>query len=446
MSGGLARRIAVDVTPIRVSRDFRHLELGGVVSALGSQAALVALPFEIFRVSHSATLVGLLGAFELGPMTVISLVGGAFLDRHDRRPILIGAQGLLVAVLLGLAALVLASGRPPVLALLLLGGLLAGASSLSQVAAAAIAPALLGPELLTSGMAFSFGAYQAASVVGPGLGGLLIGATGVGGVFLIDAASCLALVWAGLVIPAQPPVGGVGTPAYGAGDGDRVKGSPGAAPVPVRRAISEGLGFVARTRALAGSFVVDLNAMTFGMPRALFAVLALTVFHAGAGGTGLLYAAIAVGGTLSVLTSGWVAHARRLGRIVLWCVALWGLAIVGVGLVGSLAAAAGLLALAGWADGISAICRTTIAQSLTPEPMRGRMSAVYSLVVAGGPRLGDIESGLVAGLSGALASVWIGGAACVLGVGAVMVAYPELTAYDAEAVRARGEDAPRPPR
>jgi MFS family permease len=371
--------------------------------------------------SRSATLVGLLGAFELGPMIVVSLVGGAFLDRHDRRPILAAAQLVLMVVLSGLAALSLALHHPPVVAIMALGGLLAGASSLDQVARSAITPALLGPELLRSGMAFGYGVSQAAAVVGPGLGGLLIAVTGVGGVYVIDAVTCVAVLWAAWTLPAQPP-----TVDSGAGTN-----------VPVRRSIAEGLSFVRRTRALAGSFVVDINAMTFGMPRALFAVLALTVYHAGAGGTGLLYAAIAVGGTVSVLTSGWVAQIRRLGRMVLICVVLWGVAILCAGLVRSIGLAAILLALAGWADGISAVGRSTISQSLTPEAMRGRMSSVFSLVVAGGPRLGDIESGLVAGLAGALNSVLIGGGACILGVGAVMLAYPELTAYDADAAMAQ---------
>ena len=413
---GLLRRVVVDFTPIRASRDFRILELGGAISGLGAQAGLVALPFQIYVVSHSPALVGLLGAFELGPMAVVSLVGGVFLDRHDRRPILAGAQVAMFLLLGALAALSLASSRPPVIALLVIGGLLAGASSLDQVSRTAIIPGILGPELLRPGMAFSYGLFQATAIAGPGLGGLLIGVLGVGGVYSLDAAACVAMLIAALTLAAQPPTVGSG-----------------AEHPPVRRSISDGLSFVRRTRALAGSFVVDINAMTFGMPRALFAVLALSVYHAGAGGTGLLYAAIAVGGTLAVLTSGWVTRVRRLGRLVLVCVVLWGVAVLVAGLVRSIWPAAIMLALAGWADGISAVGRATISQTLTPEPMRGRMSSVYSLVVAGGPRLGDLESGLVAGLVGALNSVVIGGAACILGVAAVLVAYPELSAYDADA-------------
>ena len=412
----LLRRIAIDVSAVRASTDFRRLALGQIVSNLGTQAALVALPFQIYVISRSAALVGLLGAFELGPMIVVSLVGGAIVDRFDRRPVLALAQ---VGVMSMAATLwiVTATGTPPVVLILILGGVLAGASALDNVTRGAIVPGVLGAEHLRSGLAFNYGLSQAAMVVGPGVGGVLIAAIGVGDVYLIDAVSCLAMLVAALAIAPQPP------------DSHH----DGAPRVTVAKSIAEGLRFVVSDRALAGSFAIDINAMMFGMPRALFAVLSLTVYHAGAGGTGLLYAAIAAGGTLAVVTSGWVAHARLLGRILIGAVLLWGVAILGAGLVRSIAPAVVLLAAAGWADGISAVCRSTISQSVTPDRMRGRMSSVFSLVVTSGPRLGDIESGLVAGLTSALSSVVIGGAACVAGVALVAVAFPELAAYDADA-------------
>ncbi len=409
----LLKRVAVDITPLRESRDFRLLALGQIVSNLGTQAALVALPYQIYVISHSATLVGLLGAFELGPMVVVSLVGGALLDRRDRRPVLIAAQIGVICSVGALCALSLASSHPPVIAVLLLGGVVAGCSALDGVSRGAIIPGLLGAERMTSGLAFNYGLQQATSVIGPGLGGLLIAAAGVGCTYAVDVVSVLSMLVVALMISAQPP-------AWVIGDHP-----------PVREAIAEGLRFVVSDRALAGSFVIDINAMMFGMPRALFAVLSLTVYHAGAGGTGLLYAAIAVGGTVSVLTSGWVARTRRMGRVVIVCVLLWGLAILGAGLVRSIAPAVVFLAVAGWADGISAVCRQAISQSLTPDRLRGRMGAVFSLVVTSGPRLGDIESGLVAGLAGALNSVLVGGIACVAGVGAVVIAFPELARFDA---------------
>lgn len=409
--GSLLKKVALDIEPAKASRDFRLLVIGQAVSGLGSQAALVALPYQIYVISHSATLVGLLGAFELGPMIVVSLVGGAIADRRDRRPVLAMAQ-LGVMSVTAILFVISAAGHPPVIAVLVLGGMLAGCTALDGVARGSIVPGVLGPDLLRPGLALNYGIQQAASIVGPGAGGLLIAVTGVKGIYAIDAVSSIGMLVAALAIAPQPPLGAVDHP-------------------PVHKSIAEGLRFVVSNRALAGSFVIDINAMMFGMPRALFAVLSLSVYHSGASGTGLLYAAIAIGGTLSVLTSRWVQEVNRLGRVVIVCVLLWGLAILGAGLVRTIAPAAILLAVAGWADGISAVCRSTISQTVTPDRLRGRMSSVFSLVVTSGPRLGDIESGLVAGLVGALNSVLIGGAACIVGVGATIAAYPQLAAYDA---------------
>jgi hypothetical protein len=406
----LLRRIAVDLGPIRESRDFRALALGNLLSTLGTQATMVAIPYQVFVLSRSPTLVGLLGAFQLGPMIVVSLFGGALADRLDRRRLLAAAQLAVIAIDGALAAAAL-SGRPPVWLVLALGGLLAGAAALENVAEGSIVPNVLPRERLATGLAFNYGLSQVSGIVGPALGGLMIAAAGVSSAYLVDGVSCLAMVGAALAISPQRP---------------RLH----AAAPPVREAIVEGLWFVRHSRALAGSFAIDLVAMTFGMPRALFAVLSLTVYHAGASGTGLLYAAIAAGGTLAVLSSGWIAHARRLGRIVIGCVLAWGAAIAGAGLVRSIGPAIALLWVAGYADGVSAFCRSTINQTITPDSLRGRMSAVYSLVVTSGPRLGDIESGLVAGLSSALISVLSGGIACIAGVGVVVLAFPQLAAYD----------------
>lgn len=415
---GLLKRIAVDVTSVRESRDFRLLMIGGTVSSLGTQAVMVALPFQIYRLTQSATLVGLLGLFELGPMVVVSLVGGAIADRRDRRPILVAAQLGVIAVTGLLFAVSLALPRPPVIAILVLGGLLAGCTALDGVTRGAIIPQILGPTHLRSGLALSYGTFQATGIVGPGLGGIVIALVGVRWMYLADALSCVALLAAALAIAPQPPH----TAEHH---------------LSVGRAIAEGLRFVTSNRALTGSLVIDINAMLFGMPRALFAVLALSVYHAGAGGTGLLYSAIAVGGTISVLGSGWVQQVNRLGRWTIAMVLLWGFAIGGAGLVRSIWLAAILFAIAGWADGISAVCRTTISQTLTPDRLRGRMSSVYNLVVSSGPRLGDIESGLVAGLVGPLDSVLIGGIGCIAGVGLTLLAFPQLAAYEADVALAR---------
>jgi MFS family permease len=424
--GAFARRIALDFSPLRSSRDFRLLMAGQVVSGIGSQIALVALPTQIFLLSHSAALVGLLGAFELGPMIIASLLGGAVVDRVDRRVVLIGAQFIAIAAAGALGAVTLAT-RPPAVLILVLGGLLAGSSALDNVTRSAIVPRVVPRNRLRSALAFNYGAYQLTGIVGPAVGGILIVAIGLGGGYLVDAGSCLAMLASAVALSAQPP--GV----FGA-DAAAGAQAPDARRQPILRSIAEGLRFVRRNQALSGSFAIDLVAMTFGWPRAMFAVLSLTVYHAGTRGTGLLFAALAVGGTLSVLTAGWIEHARRLGRIVVLVVLVWGAAIAGAGLVRSLAPGLVLLAVAGFADGVSAVCRSSINQTVTPDELRGRMSAVYTLVVTGGPRLGDIESGLVAGLTTAATSVLTGGLACIIGALVVATRFPALVRY--------GEDAP----
>jgi MFS family permease len=405
-------RIAADLTPLRVSRDYRLLIAGNTVTGLGTQAALVALPYQLYIETRSAFLTGLLGAVELGPLIAMALFGGALADRHDRRRLLLGVQAGLVATA-ALLAVVTFVGSPPIAILYLLGGLTAGFGAIQHVVQASIVPNVVPASLVKSALALDFGLYQLTVVIGPALGGLLIGTLGVGAAYTADAVTCLAMVAAAAALAPQPP-----------------RGRP-AEPQAVLHSIAEGLRFVRRNDALLGSFAIDLLAMTFGMPRALFAVLAVSVYGAGAEGTGLLYAAVATGALGAALTTGWLANARRLGLITIWAVLAWGAAIAAAGLAGSLWLAAVLLAVAGAADSVSAVCRTSINQSVTPDHLRGRMSSVFSLVVTSGPRLGDVEAGTVAALAGVRFSVVSGGLATIAGVGLVVLAFPALLRYDA---------------
>jgi MFS family permease len=415
----LIGRIAVDTRGLKESRDFRLLTIGSVVTGLGTQAALVALPYQVYVTTGSAFLTGLLGAVELGPLIALSLFGGALADMFDRRRLLLATQVALVAVASGLAAAALA-GTPPLWLLYLLAGLSTAASAVERVTRAAMVPNLVSPERLRGALSLTFGLYQLTMVVGPGLGGLLIAAAGVQGAYIADAVTCGGMVLTVYMMRPQRP------------KKDDLEERE-----PIFRSIATGLRFVRGERALVGSFVIDLCAMTFGMPRALFPVLSLTVYHAGASGTGALFSAVAAGATVAALTTGWLEHARWLGRIVLGAVAVWGVSIALAGVTSELVVAIVLLAMAGAADSISAVCRSTISQTLTPDRLRGRMSSVFSLVVASGPRLGDIESGTVAAAATPRASVVSGGLACVASVAAVAVLFPELARYDGNRVEAR---------
>ena len=405
-------RLRPDLSPLRESRDLRLVILGNFLSTLGSQATLVALPYQLYVQTHSALLVGLLGAVELAPLMASALLAGAIADRMDRRRLLLlGQIGLVLSA--GGLALAAFAGHPPIVVLYVLGGILAGFSSLENVTASAILPNLVAPERLRGALALNYGLYQLTMVVGPGLGGLVVALFGVQWAYTLDAGSCLAIVLAVRAIAPQPP--------------RQVQAHD-----TIRRSIAEGLRYARGNRALLGSFAIDLVAMTFGMPRALFAVLSVSVYHAGAAGTGVLYSAVSAGATVAALTTGWLTHARRLGLVVVWAVVIWGAAIALAGVAGTLWLAAVLLAAAGAADSVSAVSRTAIIQSLTPDHMRGRMASVYALVVTSGPRLGDVESGAVAGAAGVRFSVISGGIACLAGVAVVLVAFPALVRYDAE--------------
>jgi MFS family permease len=407
-------RITVDLTALRSSPQLRWLVLGNFVSGLGTQAALVALPYQVYIETRSALLTGLLGLAELGPLVTMALLGGALADRMDRRRLLLLDQIALVAIPAALCAAALA-GSPPLLLLYVLGGLLAGAGALQNVARSAIVPNLVARAEMPAALAVNFGLFQLTMVFGPGLGGLLIAAAGVQAAYAADALSCLVMVAALRHLSPQLPER----------TGERLA---------ITRSIAEGLRFVRRSPALLGSFAIDLSAMTFGMPRALFPVLAVSVYGAGASGTGLLFAAVSAGAAIAALTTRWLDHVRRLGLVTIAAVCVWGLAIAGAGLAPSLWPAAALLAVAGAADSVSAVCRSVINQTVTPDELRGRMSSVFSLVVTSGPRLGDIEAGAVAALTSARFSVLSGGLACVAGAAVVAMAFPQLARYDKEAV------------
>ena len=411
--------IAVDTRALRESRDFRLLTVGSIVTGFGTQAALVALPYQVYVTTRSAFLTGLLGLVELGPLIALSLFGGALADRFDRRRLLLATQIALVGVALALAATAL-DPKPPLAILYVLAAASAAAAAVERVSRSAIVPNVVSPERLRGALSLTFGLYQLTMVIGPAAGGLLISAAGVKGAYIADAVSCAGMVAAAAAMSPQPPRGH---------DGAHEEREP------ILRSIATGLRFVRGEKALVGSFAIDLCAMTFGMPRALFPVLALTVYHAGASGTGALFAAVAAGATVAALTTGWLEHARWLGRIVLASVAVWGIAIALAGVTGSIVVAIVLLAVAGAADSVSAVCRSTISQTLTPDRLRGRMSSVFSFVVASGPRLGDVESGTVASLATPRLSVVSGGVACVVSVGLIMVAFPELARYDGDIVK-----------
>jgi MFS family permease len=406
---GWMRTVVVDTGPLRDSRDYRLLAVGGFVSGLGTQVTLVALPYQVYVLTGSSFDVGLIGLAELVPLVALSLIGGALADRTERRRLLMGAQlvQLSTSALLAVGA---ATGPPPVDALYALAGIAAAASAVDRPTRSAMIPGLVAPRQLQAAVSFNYGLAQLTQVVGPAAGGIVIASAGLRFAYALDVATFAAMIAAVGLMRRQSPGGADAGESF-------------------VRAVRSGLRFAAGRGELMGSFAADLLAMTFGMPRALFPALSLTLYHAGATGVGLLYAALAFGATGSALSTGWLAHMRRLGRIVVFAIAGWGVAVMLAGLTHTLAVAMVCLAVAGAADSVSAVCRSTILLTATPDAMRGRMSALFTLVVTGGPRLGDVESGSVAALFGARAAVASGGLLCVLGLAPIVAAFPAFWRY-----------------
>jgi MFS family permease len=410
--GGVLRALAIDITPLRTSREFRLLWIGELVSTTGRQISLVALPFQIFKLTGSSLAVGMIGLVQLIPLIVFSLIGGAVADRVDRRKMIILTEfGLaFTSVLLVFGAM---AGRPPLAYLYLVTALQAGIGGVNSPTRSAALPNLVSREQLPAALALNQVMFNTTLVVGPALAGLVLAKLGLTWAYSLDVLTFLGSIGAAFLLRPLPP-----------------KRDEEAEPTTGLQAIIEGFAYLRRRRVLISTFLIDLDAMIFGMPRAVFPVLALSVFKVGPEGLGLLYAAPAAGALAGALTAGWVGGVRRQGQAVIWAVAVWGLAIVGFGLSGGLFwLALGMLAVAGAADVISAVFRSTILQLNVPDELRGRLSAVHIMVVTGGPRLGDVEAGVVASLVSPVFSVVTGGLACVLGVAVLAFAMPELWQY-----------------
>jgi len=417
----LARHILLDLTPLRRSRDYRALIAGLGVSVLGNQLTTVAVPFQVYAITRSSLVVGLVSLTQLFPLIFGSLLGGSLVDAVDRRKILLVVEA--IGALCSAALALNADLGPQLWPLFLFPAVTAALGGIDSSARNAMLPRLVGLELLPASNAIFQSLFQAGAIVGPAVAGLLLAGAGVHLIYWIDAVSFLIAMSALLTISPQPVPA-----AMGNGPGESASGESGSAPArPGWRSTVEGLRFVRRSQPVQGAYLIDVNAMVFSMPRALFPALAATVFGGGATTVGLLYAAPGAGALFGALTSGWVGRVRRQGLAVVLAVLAWGASIAGFGVARWLPLALLLLAVAGWADVLSAVFRNTIIQFAGPDGMRGRLMGVQMAVVAGGPRLGDLEAGAVATAFGDTVSVVSGGLACI--AGALLLAWrlPEFT-------------------
>jgi MFS family permease len=398
-------RFVVDIAPLRKYRHFRRLWAGQVVSGFGSQLTLVAVSFQAYGLTHSTLVVGLIGVAQLVPLLIGAVWGGTLADAMDRRKVLILTQ---VAMASAIGGLVVNASftHPAVWPLFVCTAASAGFQGVDWPARRAALPMLVDGPDVTAAIALQTTIQQLALVAGPALGGILIATIGLSAVFGIDVATFGVALVAALMLPSLVPSGG-GTPMG-------------------LRSMTEGFRHLRHERLLSATYKIDLNAMIFGMPRAVFPALGVGLFGGGAGVVGLLYAAPGAGALVGSLFTGWCGRVRHQGRAIAICVVVWGTTITIFGVVPILWIGLTLLALAGAADVVSAVFRQAVQQRAVPEHLQGRLSGTFFAVVAGGPRLGDAETGVAAAIGGPQFAVWSGGLACVLGVGVLLWRVPEL--------------------
>jgi MFS family permease len=393
-------RLFVDLSPLRESRDFRFLFGGQLVSMMGNQLTVVAIPYQVYTQTHSSLTVGLVSLIQLPLLISGSLWGGAVGDRVDRRKVMVACAIVLSLLSAGLA-LNAATSRPNLVLLIALAALAAGFAGFSNPARNAAIPRLVPATQLVGAYSLNQVGIQIATVVGPALSGVLLATVGLSWCYWIDATSFLVVIGTSLALSPIVPLAS-------------------AVRVSTLRAVRDGFSYVRSHVAAQCVYLVDLSAMVFGMPRALFPAVAATMYHGGPVTVGLLFAAPGVGALLGAVTTGWVERVSRRGRAVVLAVVLWGVAIALFGLSPWTWLGLVMLAVAGWADVISAVLRNTILQSSISDEFRSRISSIQMAVVTGGPRLGDLESGAVASATSTEISIVSGGILCVLGAVAIV--------------------------
>lgn len=428
------RRRFVDLSPLRVPA-FARLWVGSTVSGVGAQLTIVAVGLQIYDLTRSTLAVSLVGGIALAPMIVAGLWGGMLADAFDRRTVLIISSLVGWSTTLGLIALSIvaaAGGHPQLWIFYALTTLNSVAATISNATRAAVAPRILSPELIAPANALNGINFGLQLTVGPAVAGVLVAAAGFGWTYAVDAVLFTVGFFGIFTLPRLPPLHDAVRPGW--------------------RSLREGVAFLRRAPSIRSGFLIDIIAMTFGRPYALFPAVGAIAIGGGAVTVGVLTAAAAVGTFLTGLFSGPVGHVRRqgvaIGRAVMvygGCILLFGIVVgamqtgwfgrVGTSFVHANPVALVLAAIAllgsGASDEVSAIFRSTMLVVATPDGMRGRLQGIFVVVVAGGPRLGDLYAGLMTSLVALWFPPVLGGVLIVVLVGTIVRVVRSLRAYDA---------------
>ena len=399
----------IDLTPLRKHRDFRLLFIGQLISYLGSMVSYMAVPYQVYQLTHSNAWVGALGLAQLVPVLIFGLLGGAYADRINRRRLMLtceAAMALIVALLLLNSVL----PNPSLVAIFALAAALQAIAGFHAPAMEAMTQKLVEPvEYPAAGALASFRSC-AGAIGGPLLGGVLIAVSGLRGAYLFDLVSFIgAVVCITLMRPVSSPVVQAHSPLTDAAIG-------------VRFAVSR--------PELIGTYLIDIAATFFAFPVAVFP--ALSRQWGDARMTGLLFSSMAIGSLIATLLSGWSSRIQRQGRVVVLAAASWGLFVLGAGLAATPSLTVLCLILAGGADMVSGLFRGIIWNNAVPNAMRGRLAGIAMISYMSGPLLGNARAGWVASLTSVSVSLWTGGAACIIAVVATSIALPKFWAYTSD--------------
>ncbi len=396
----------IDLTPLKISRDYRLLFIGQLVSFFGSMMTFVVVPVQMFQLTKSSLMVGLIGIAEFVPMFVLAFIGGALADAVDRRKMLrlteVG-QTIVTAILLGNSLL----PQPQIWVLFVCVGIHAGLSGLQRPSFEALIPKIVPLEHMSAVSALNSIRYNVGAIFSPIVAGFIVSGLGASLAYLIDLITFVASLVAVWLIRAVPP----------AADADR----------PSFESIKKGFRYAISRQELLGTYLIDINAMLFGMPVALFPAIAAMY---GGSSVGFLYSAIAVGALVASLTSGWAKKVHRHGLMITIAAALWGVAIIFFGLADSFWLGLFFLAVAGFFDMISGIFRGTIWNQTIPNHFRGRLAGIEMISYLTGPMLGHAEAGIVAHFFGVKTSVISGGVLTIIGSFVLALLLPTFISYD----------------
>ena len=415
----MERRLLADTRPL-ANPHFKRLWLANIVTVIGAQLTVVAVPAQIYAMTGSSAYVGLTGVFGLVPLVVFGLWGGALADAFDRRLLLMITTTGLILTAAGFW-LQAALGAEDVWLLLTLFSVQQAFFAVNQPTRSALLPRLLEPELLPAANSLNTTVMQAGGIAGPLVGGALIPLVGYSWLYLLDTITLFATLGAVVGLPALPVIGASVTPGI--------------------RAVVDGFRYLRTQPVLMMSFGVDLIAMVFGMPRALFPEMAHLDFGGPSEGGlafALLFAAIPLGAVIGGVLSGWVSHVERQGLAVVIAIVVWGLAMVGFGVSAMLAPLAPsvmlgvavlMLAIGGAADMASSAFRMSMLQSAAADEVRGRLQGIFIVVVAGGPRIADVAHGATAAATGAAVAAAGGGVLVVVFTVLAALAVPAFVRY-----------------